>query len=380
MPRKTWRTTVAGTTFSVACGCSAQSWMTCWRTETAARRSRHQLVADAAQRHVAERDVIGVERGALDHVARADEARDEFRARAVIDVLRRAGLLDLAVVHHRDHVGGGHRLRLVVRDVDGGVAILVVQPPHLEAHFLAQVGVEIGQRLVEQQRLWLDDQRARQRDALLLAAREFARIAVGELAQLRGAEDRRDLALDRRAVDFAQFEAVGDVLRHRHVRPQRVALEDHRHVAPLGRHGAGRRGDDLAADADFARGRLDETGDQPQRGGLAAARRAQQAHQATVLDGQRYVVDDRERAVVLRQTPQFDRRHAVPPCRAMHCRAAFCLLKHQSAARHPRQLAAVLCATLPTAVSVTVPGLQRTSAAKRLRRCAAPGTPYFTFR
>ena len=100
-----------------------------------------------------------------------------------------AGLLDLAVVHDADQVGGGHRLRLVVGDVDGGVAIGVVQPAHLEAHFLAQIGVEIGQRLVEQQRLGLHDQRARERHALLLAAGQFARIALGERRQPRGGED-----------------------------------------------------------------------------------------------------------------------------------------------------------------------------------------------
>ena len=79
-------------------------------------------------------------------------------------------------------------------DVDRGVAVLVVQAAHLEAHLLAQVGVEIGQRLVEQQRLRLDDQRARQRDALLLAAGQFAGIAVGERAELRGGEDAVELA------------------------------------------------------------------------------------------------------------------------------------------------------------------------------------------
>ena len=125
----------------------------------------------------------------LHDIAHADEAGDELRARPVVDFLRRAGLLDLAGVHHRDHVGGGHRLGLVVGDVDRGVAVLVVQAAHLEAHLLAQVGVEVGQRLVEQQRLRLDDQRARQRDALLLAAGQLAGIAVGQRRELRGGED-----------------------------------------------------------------------------------------------------------------------------------------------------------------------------------------------
>ena len=182
MPRKTCRTTVPGTTFSIVCGLRRPQ-----PDDVLAHRHR----AGAARRRACRRCSAAWHRRrtrwdsssacALDDVARADEAGDEFRARAVVDVLGRARLLDLAVVHHRDDVGGGHRLRLVVGDVDRGVAVLVVQPAHLEAHLLAQIGVEIGQRLVEQQRLGLDDQRARERDALLLAARQLARIAVGEL-------------------------------------------------------------------------------------------------------------------------------------------------------------------------------------------------------
>src|SRR5712692_1733313 len=73
----------------------------------------HELGAGAAQRRFAASDVIVVDRLALDDVAGADEAGDEFGAGPVIDVLRRAGLLDLSRIHHRNHVGGRHRLRLV---------------------------------------------------------------------------------------------------------------------------------------------------------------------------------------------------------------------------------------------------------------------------
>ena len=103
--------------------------------------------------------------------------------------------------------------------VHGRVAVFVVQPAYLETHFLAQVGIEIGERLVEQQRLRLDDQRAGERDALLLAAGKLARIALGERGKMRGRENGRELAFDRLAVELAQLEAVGDVLGDRHVRP-----------------------------------------------------------------------------------------------------------------------------------------------------------------
>jgi hypothetical protein len=56
----------------------------------------------------------------------------------------------------------------------------------LEAHLFAQVCVEIGQRLVEQQHRRADDDGAGERHALLLAARELGRIAVGEMAHPHG--------------------------------------------------------------------------------------------------------------------------------------------------------------------------------------------------
>ena len=77
-----------------------------------------------------------------------------------------------AAVHHRDAVGHGQRLVLVVRDEDRGGAELAQQAPQLDLHRLAQLAVEGRERLVEQQQLGPDRERARHRDALLLAARE----------------------------------------------------------------------------------------------------------------------------------------------------------------------------------------------------------------
>ena len=200
--------------------------------------ARCQRRADHLQRRAGKGYVIAIERGALDDVAGADEARHEFGFRPRIDVFGRAELVDAAAIHHRDHVGRGHGLGLVVGDIDGGVAIFVVQPADFEPHLLAQIGVEVGQRLVEQQRLRFDDQRARQRHALLLPAGELAGIALRQRLELGRGQDRRQLLRNGVAVHLAQTQAVDDVFGHRHVRPQRVALEDHRHVALLGRQRA----------------------------------------------------------------------------------------------------------------------------------------------
>ncbi len=65
------------------------------------------------------------------------------------------------------------------RDAD-----VALDPLELELHRLAELEVEGGERLVEQQRARQVDQRPGERDALLLAAGELVRAAVGELAEL----------------------------------------------------------------------------------------------------------------------------------------------------------------------------------------------------
>jgi hypothetical protein len=74
------------------------------------------------------------------------------------------------VVHHHDAVGHRQRLFLVVRDHDGGHAQLALQAADLAAQVHAHDGVQRRQRLVQQQQPRRRGQRARQRDALLLAA------------------------------------------------------------------------------------------------------------------------------------------------------------------------------------------------------------------
>ena len=53
----------------------------------------------------------------------------------------------------------------------------------LDLHLLAQVLVERAERLVEQQDIRIEDEPARQRHALLLAAGQFARVAIGEAGE-----------------------------------------------------------------------------------------------------------------------------------------------------------------------------------------------------
>ena len=111
------------------------------------------------------------------------------------------------------------------RDADLGL-----DPLELDLHLPAQLEVERAQRLVEQQHLRAVDQRAGERDALLLAAGELRRAALAEAAELDELEHVVDLLLD--VLDAAATQPERDVLEDVEVREQRVALE-HRVHRPL---------------------------------------------------------------------------------------------------------------------------------------------------
>ncbi len=112
-------------------------------------------------------------------------------ARAIVEIERSAHLLDDAVMHDDDLVGHGHGLDLVVGHVDGGGLEALVQFLDLGAHLHAQLGVEVGQRLVEEEHLRIAHDGAAHGDALALAAGELARIALEQLFE---AQDARRLA------------------------------------------------------------------------------------------------------------------------------------------------------------------------------------------
>ena len=109
----------------------------------------------------------------------------------------------------------------------------------------ADLGVERRQRLVEQQHARARRQRAGQRDALLLAARQLEGIALavaGEADELEHLLDARVALGLRLARDLeAEADVVGDV----HVGEQRIGLEHHADLALVGLEA----GDVLAFDA-----------------------------------------------------------------------------------------------------------------------------------
>ena len=205
----------------------------------------------------------------------------------LVESLRRVDLQDAAVPHDRDALAQRHRLDLVVRDVDGRDAELLVELRERRAHADAELRVEVRERLVHEERLRLAHDRAPHRDALALAARELRRLALEELLE---AEQRRDLVDARPDLGLRRpphLQAVAEVLADAHVRVQRVALEDHRDVAMARRE----VGDVAPADRDLARGHLLEAGDRAEQRRLAAAGRPDERDELAVADLERDVVD-----------------------------------------------------------------------------------------
>ena len=138
----------------------------------------------------------------------------------------------------------------VVGDHDDGLAVLAVEHLQQPEDLVRGLAVEVAGGLIAHEQLRVGDQRARDRDALLLAAGELPRLVLGAvrephdlqrhggvLAALRG----RELGEQQRQLDVA----LGG--EHRH---QVVELEHEADVvrAPAGELAAGELIDALAAD------------------------------------------------------------------------------------------------------------------------------------
>ena len=75
-----------------------------------------------------------------------------------------------ALIHYGDAVRDGHGLLLIMRDIHSRNANVVLYALYNTAHLNAQLRVKVGQRLIHQKNVRLDDECAGERDALLLPA------------------------------------------------------------------------------------------------------------------------------------------------------------------------------------------------------------------
>ncbi|HWJ32189.1 MAG TPA: hypothetical protein VNR59_07600 [Gaiellaceae bacterium] len=266
---------------------------------------RHgQLVrAEAGDEGTVALDEVGLDEV---HRGRADEAGDEEVRRRVVEHLRLVDLLQVPVAQHADAVAERHRLALVVGHVDRRHAEVALDAGDLGPHLHAQLRVEVGERLVHQERLRLAHDRASHRDPLALPARQMPRPLLQHLGEPEDPRGALDAPADLLLRDAAHLQAEAHVVVDVHVRVERVVLEDHRHVARLRRQVV----HDLAADADDAAADLLEPGDHAERARLAAAGRSDEDDELAVGDVEVELVHGaRAVRVDLRQALELDRRH-----------------------------------------------------------------------
>ena len=173
-------------------------------------------------------------------------------------------------------------------DIDEGRLKALVQLGDFGAHLRAQLGVEVGQRLVEQEYRRVAHHRAAECDSLTLTARKRFRLAVQQVLDVQNFRRFVYSAVDFRLVHLSQLETERRVFVDRHMRIQRVVLEYHGDVAVL-------RLDvvyDLVADSQLAARDLLQTRNHAERRGFAAARRADQNNELFIVNFQVEVVDD----------------------------------------------------------------------------------------
>ena len=165
-------------------------------------------------------------------------------------------------------------------DVDRSDAERLLELPDLGPHLHADLGVEVRQRLVEEEDVGVEHERSGEGDPLLLAAGELARVARLEPREVHLGEALLEAPGDRRGVELPEPEPVGDVRPHGHVGPERVVLEDHPDVALVGPEPVHAP----LAEPDFAGVRSVEPRGQPKERRLATARGPEQREELPVGD------------------------------------------------------------------------------------------------
>ena len=117
-------------------------------------------------------------------------------------------------------------------DVDDRRPGSLVDPGEFRPQVLARLHVERGERFVQQQRVGLHDECPGDRRPLLLPAREGARVAVEEMADVQEVGTLLDLPADMIGIGVAGFQPEPDVCLDRQVRKEHVVLVDHADVPP----------------------------------------------------------------------------------------------------------------------------------------------------
>ncbi len=214
-----------------------------------------------------------------------------------------------SVAKDRDAVGDFQRLFLVVRDEQRGDVDFFVQMAQPAAQFLAHLGVQRAERLVEEQHFRLGGERAGERDALALAAGKLRRKTFRQRLKLDEAQQFFDAGANflfrRTRFPRPHAQTKGNVFKNAHVPEECVMLKSKPGFAFAGgnlRHVfAVKQNLRLAGVV----GKF-QTRDRAQQRRLAGAGRAEQRDQFAGLDLDAYLVKRGEAAEFFRYVFDFN--------------------------------------------------------------------------
>lgn len=176
---------------------------------------------------------------------------------------------------------------MVVGNNNGSDAQLLLNTFDLNLHFRAQLGIQIGKRLIQQQYGRPGHQSSGQSDPLLLAAGKLPGIAPVKAHQLNQLQNILYSFFDFRLFQLLQLYPKGNVFKNSHMGKQSIVLKENAYVSLIGRDFAYIP----AVDQNSACIRIQKTGDHSQGGGLAAAAAPQQGNHLSVSSLQFQSVD-----------------------------------------------------------------------------------------
>ena len=217
----------------------------------------------------------------------ADEIGDEIARRLLVELFRRALLHNPPLSHQRDAVRHHQCLLLIVRDHDEGNSHDVLKALELDLHLPAQLLVERGERLIQQQHPRALHQGAGQGDPLALAAGELVRAPAFQPVELDHGECVSGPLLEIGSANAVHAQAVGDVVEDAEMGEKGIGLEHHVDRAAVGPD----HDQVLAVERNGALvGGLEAREDTQQRR-LAASGRPQEGIELVLPDRQRYPVE-----------------------------------------------------------------------------------------
>ncbi len=126
-----------------------------------------------------------------------EESCDVDVGGAAIQLVWRSNLAHDALEDDDDPIGHRHRFTLVMGHEDRCGSQSPLQGCELCASLMAQGCVKIGKRLIEQEHVWLANQRPTERDPLTLSAGELRRLAAQPRLDLKKRRNRVDTIIDR---------------------------------------------------------------------------------------------------------------------------------------------------------------------------------------